>query len=77
MENINFKEFWLTESRNGKLARKNKGKVEVTTDSSGQRELFLYRRSVSVKILLIMSLLTCFMARKFDPSPTDIYFESR
>jgi len=56
-------EFRLTESSNGKLARNNIVKVEVKSISSGQRKLFLYLWRVSVKLLLIMSLRTCFMAR--------------
>jgi hypothetical protein len=69
-------EFWLTESSNGKLARNNKVKREVKSISSGQRELFLYRRKVSVKILLIMSLRFYFMVRKFDSSSTECYLRS-
>ena len=69
-------EFWLTESRNGKLARNIKVKGEVESISSGQRELFLYRWSVSVKVLLITSLRTCFRAHKSDSSSTGSFMRS-
>lgn len=69
--------FWLTESRNGKLARNIKIKGEVESISSGrQRELFLCRWRVSVKVLLIMSLRTCFTAHKSDSSSTGLYLRS-
>jgi len=70
-------DFWVTESRNGKLARNIKVKGEVESISSGrQRELFLYRWRVPVKVLLIMSLRTCFRAHKSDSSSTELYLRS-
>jgi hypothetical protein len=73
---VKIAEFWLAESSNGKLARNNKVKGEVKSISSGQSEVFLYQWTVSVKILLIMSLPSCFTARKFDSSSTERHLRS-